>query len=228
MISCPSWKHFFTTMNRMKALAYFSNIPSVVVIFINLYQEDIREQCMAHVRLMYAIFIIYCLRLARLFYFFRIARYYRPLAVLIMSMRASIKELSLLFLLMIFGMVVFGNLIYFVEIDGNIPSVPYGCWWALITMTTVGYGDATPISTLGYILGGWCAIAGLIIAALPIPVITKNFEEHYACVNKLENLLKKQERQLAKKRAKALANGTVPVSSSIAIQSPDSPSAACT
>ena len=85
-------------------------------------------------------------------------------------------------LLVFIGMLMFSSLIYYAEfaIEGShFENIPLGFWWAAVTMTTVGYGDLYPQSAQGYIIGGVCALAGLVIAGLPIPIISNNFNKYY-------------------------------------------------
>jgi voltage-gated potassium channel Kch len=50
-------------------------------------------------------------------------------------------------------------------------------WWAVVTMTTVGYGDMYPRSRLGHIVGSMCAMTGLLVLAMPIAVIAGKFND---------------------------------------------------
>jgi len=58
-------------------------------------------------------------------------------------------------------------------------SVPTGMWWAVITATTVGYGDTVPSTVWGKILGGILAITGVVVLALPVAVVGLNFSNEY-------------------------------------------------
>ena len=73
-------------------------------------------------------------------------------------------------------------------------SIPLGLWWALVTMTTVGYGDIAPKTYLGMIVGTLCALGGVLTVALPVPVIVSNFAMYYSHTQARAKLPKKRRR----------------------------------
>merc|ERR1711862_424239 len=94
------------------------------------------------------------------------------------------------------GMLVFGSLEYYIENaepDTGFTSIPQGMWWAVQTLTSLGYGDFWPQSILGKIVGSMCAVCGVLVMALPIPIVVDNFADYYSEQKKLEALELKAE-----------------------------------
>ena len=117
---------------------------------------------------------------------------------MIHTLKASSHELVLLLLILLIPVVMFSSIVYYIEImidkKSDFSSVPQSFWWCLITMTTVGYGDLTPQTWPGKIIGGACAVCGVLIVALPISVIGSNFNLYYAHAQARLKLPMKQHR----------------------------------
>lgn len=132
--------------------------------------------------------IMFILRIVRMFRIFHLVKHYQALKILVYALKASIQELFMLAIFLFIGTLVFASIIYYAERkDLNTPSehfptIPMGFWWALITMTTVGYGDVHPVTPYGYVVGAACAVSGVLLIALTIPVISNNFTLFYTHV----------------------------------------------
>lgn len=90
----------------------------------------------------------------RIMRLFKLTRHSAGLKILVQTFRASAGELLLLVFFLCLGIVIFASLIYYAERiqtnpDNDFNSIPLGLWWALVTMTTVGYGDLIPKTYLG-------------------------------------------------------------------------------
>lgn len=84
--------------------------------------------------------------------------------------------------------------------NNNTPSniaIPIGLWWAIVTMTTVGYGDLKPQTYSGMIVGALCAISGVLTIALPVPVIVSNFTMFYSHTQAREKLPRQRRRVIS-------------------------------
>jgi hypothetical protein len=114
------------------------------------------------------------------------------LRVVLMVIRKSLYELFTVFICLGIGMILFAFLIFASEItvEGTFNNIWDGLWWALITMTTVGYGDMTPHGWPGYLVGMACAVTGIIITGLSIPILSNNFNCYYNHVHIAMNNIK--------------------------------------
>ena len=68
-------------------------------------------------------------------------------------------------------------------------------WWAVQTLTSLGYGDFCPQTLLGKIVGSMCAVCGVLVMALPIPIVVDNFADYYSEQKKIEAKELKKEAQ---------------------------------
>ncbi|CAG5132986.1 unnamed protein product [Candidula unifasciata] len=131
----------------------------------------------------------------------KLTRHSAGLKILIHTFKASAKELILLIFFLVLGIVIFAALIYYAERiqynpDNDFESIPVGLWWAIVTMTTVGYGDMVPKTYVGMFVGALCALAGVLCIALPVPVIVSNFALFYSHTQARSKLPKKRRRVL--------------------------------
>ncbi|XP_076441204.1 potassium voltage-gated channel protein Shaw-like [Babylonia areolata] len=177
-IFAPSkWRFVFSLMNVIDLLAL---VPLYVTV---IFQSSTLQSCYLNER--FVIEIMFILRIIRMFRIFHLVKHYQALKVLVYALKASLQELLMLFIFLLIGMLVFSTMIYYAERkDATSPgdmfsTIPMGFWWSIITMTTVGYGDVYPTSTIGYIVGTACSVCGVLMVALTIPVISNNFTLFY-------------------------------------------------
>lgn len=176
--ACPSKSEFSKTIMNI------IDIMSIMPYFITLGTELAEQQGQEHNNGQQAmsLAILRVIRLVRVFRIFKLSRHSKGLQILGQTLKASMRELGLLIFFLFIGVILFSSAVFFAEADepeSHFSSIPDAFWWAVVTMTTVGYGDMRPVTVGGKIVGSLCAIAGVLTIALPVPVIVSNFNYFY-------------------------------------------------
>lgn len=123
------------------------------------------------------------LRALRLFRFLRLlklARYSESLRLFVRALRMKREQLIITSIVGTILLLVSSSMMYFAERNAQpdeFSSIPAALYWGVITLTTVGYGDVTPVTTLGKALGMVVAITGIGVFALPASIMASGFIE---------------------------------------------------
>ncbi|XP_048466488.1 potassium voltage-gated channel subfamily A member 1 isoform X2 [Rhincodon typus] len=175
--ACPSKTEFFK--NIMNFIDIVAIIPYFITLGTELAEEEERNVSGEQAT---SLAILRVIRLVRVFRIFKLSRHSKGLQILGQTLKASMRELGLLIFFLFIGVILFSSAVFFAEADdpdSHFNSIPDSFWWAVVSMTTVGYGDMYPITIGGKIVGSLCAIAGVLTIALPVPVIVSNFNYFY-------------------------------------------------
>ncbi|HII02687.1 TPA: ion transporter [Methanosarcinaceae archaeon] len=117
--------------------------------------------------------VIRSLRLLRVFRVLKLAQYIGEADLLIKALRASRRKITLFLFTVLTLVVILGSLMYVIEgADSGFTSIPRSIYWAIITLTTVGYGDIVPETNLGQALASVIMIIGYSIIAVPTGIVT--------------------------------------------------------
>jgi len=122
--------------------------------------------------------VIRVLRVLRVFRVLRMVRFVGEAELLTQALRASRRKIIVFISTVAALVVVFGSLMYVIEGEANgFTSIPRSIYWAVITMTTVGYGDITPQTSLGQAFASIVMIMGYGIIAVPTGIVTLELSE---------------------------------------------------
>ncbi len=117
--------------------------------------------------------VIRVLRLLRIFRVLKLAQYLNEAEYLLKAMRASARKISVFLFAILTLVLIFGSLMYIIEGDeGGFTSIGVSCYWAITTLTTVGYGDLSPQSPLGRAVASIIMIMGYGVIAVPTGIVT--------------------------------------------------------
>lgn len=126
--------------------------------------------------------IVRIVRALRLLTLLRLGRFSRAWRHLAQAFRSRQMELLLTLGLGVVGIIFSASALYWIEgthQPDDFGSIPRALWWSVVTLTSVGYGDAVPVTPLGKIVGGIVAILGVAIIAIPTGILAAAFSDAF-------------------------------------------------
>lgn len=114
----------------------------------------------------------------RLLRILKLARYSPALSTVLAAVAAERKALTAALFLLLVSLVLVSGIMYHIEGSAQpeaFGTIPRAMWWAIVTLTTVGYGDVTPITPFGRIFAGMTALLGIMICAVPAGLMASSF-----------------------------------------------------
>lgn len=156
----PFWgrvRYFFSTMALIDLLAI---LPFYLAMFVSI---DLRF-----------------LRVMRLLRILKLTRYSSAMTMLFDVLREEARVIGASLFVLVLLLVVASSSIYLVEHEVQpeaFATIPHSMWWAIITMTTVGYGDMVPVTGLGKTIGAFMGIIGIGMVALPAGILASGFNQ---------------------------------------------------
>lgn len=121
----------------------------------------------------YTLFFIRSLRLLRIFRILKLTYFLKEAAGLMMALKASVRKITVFLSFVLVFVVILGSLMYLIEGENNgFTSIPQSIYWAIVTMTTVGYGDIAPQTALGKLIASVIMLLGYGIIAVPTGIVT--------------------------------------------------------
>jgi voltage-gated potassium channel len=117
--------------------------------------------------------VIRVLRVIRVFRVFKLARFLGEANLLSTALRNARYKIAVFLITVVCIVIVVGSLMYLIEgPESGFTSIPRGVYWAVVTLTTVGYGDITPLKPVGQALAAFVMILGYGIIAVPTGIVT--------------------------------------------------------
>jgi voltage-gated potassium channel len=117
--------------------------------------------------------VIRILRVLRVFRVFKLVQYLGEARTLVHALRASSRKITVFLFAVLTMVVIFGSIMYLVEgAENGFTSIPRSIYWAVVTLTTVGYGDISPQTGIGQAIAAMIMILGYGVIAVPTGIVT--------------------------------------------------------
>jgi voltage-gated potassium channel len=156
LIAAPSRKKF--VFSFLGIIDFIAIIPTYITLFTTGAQT---------------LLMLRVLRLLRIFRIFRLSHFLSDIHFLSIALYKSLRRISVFMIFAIVLVILLGSLMYVVEKPENgFTSIPECIYWAVVTITTVGYGDLVPMTAGGKVLAGMVMLTGYAIIAIPMGIIT--------------------------------------------------------
>jgi voltage-gated potassium channel len=124
--------------------------------------------------------VIRILRVLRIFRVLKLAQYLNEAKYLMKALRASGRKISVFLFTVLTLVIIFGSLMYMIEGEENgFTSIPRSIYWAIVTLTTVGYGDISPQTDMGQIVASVVMFLGYSIIAVPTGIVTVEMSQAF-------------------------------------------------
>lgn len=139
-----------------------------------------------------SLLVLRALRLLRVFRIFKLSHFLAEMSFLGTAISASLRKISIFILFVITMVIILGSIMYLIENGENgFYSIPDCIYWAIVTITTVGYGDISPVTPVGKFVAGIIMLLGYSIIAVPTGIVTTEMaiaarnkqQKHEACPN---------------------------------------------
>ncbi len=133
--------------------------------------------------------VIRGLRLLRVFRIFKLRRFVQESDMIVNALKASRVKITVFLTFIVVAVIIVGALMYLVEGGQNerFSDIPHSIYWAIVTLTTVGYGDITPETSLGKFISAVVMIMGYGVIAVPTGIVTAGIFEEQRLRNKVPN-----------------------------------------
>lgn len=149
------WRYVFSVLGLIDLLAI---IPSYLSIFFAGAQS---------------LLVLRALRLLRIFRIFKLSHYLSEMQFLGVAIKSSMRKISIFMLVVLTLVIIMGSIMYLVEKNENgFNSIPDSIYWAIVTITTVGYGDISPVTPMGKFIASVIMLMGYGIIAVPTGIVT--------------------------------------------------------
>lgn len=166
--SCPDIKEGKYEDSFRGRLKYMCSIPALI---------DLAAIAPFYLSLFFVMDLRF-LRVFRVFRIFKLTRYSNAMAMLLRVFKEESSSFFAAFSILAIVLITAASGIYLLEHEVQpeaFGSIPAAMWWATATLTTVGYGDVTPITPLGKVFGGLITVVGMGMVALPAGILASGF-----------------------------------------------------